>query len=304
MVYDCIVIGAGPAGLAAAIYLARQKLNFIILTGNVGGQTLWSADVENYLGFHLLDGTSLIKQFRKHLDDYAGAFELRENEKVTSVAKAKQGFEVKTATDVYLAKTVLIATGARHRELDVPGEKEFYGKGVSYCATCDAPLYKGKNVHVIGGGNSAMDAALFLAKYAKQVTVLSVNPALQGDRGMVKSCTAAPNIRFVGQARAVRITGDGLVNGIVYADGQGREAHEPTQGIFIEVGLLPVADFVTQAEKDKGGEIIVDKQNATSVPGMFAAGDVTDVAQKQIAVAVGEGSKAALGIIQYLQTGR
>jgi len=304
MVYDCIVIGAGPAGLAAAIYLARQKLKFLILTGNVGGQTLWSADVENYLGFHLLDGTSLVKQFRKHLDDYAGSFELRENEQAAAVVKNGEEFEVKTATGIYFSKTLLIATGARHRELDVPGEKEFYGKGVSYCATCDAPLYQDKSVHVIGGGNSAMDASLFLAKYAKQVTVISINPSLQGDQGMVKSCALSPNIRVVGQARVVRITGDGLVNGIVYADGQGREVHEPSQGIFIEIGLLPVADFVTQVEKDDGGEIVVDKQNATSVPGIWAAGDVTDVAQKQIAVAVGEGSKAALGVIQYLQSSR
>lgn len=301
MMYDCIVIGAGPAGLAAAVYLARQKVNFLVISGDVGGQTLWSADVENYLGFHLLDGHQLVEQFRRHLKDYEKDFELKEGLGVERILRLQEGFETKTSLGSYWAKTILVATGTKHRELGVPGEKDYRGKGVSYCAICDAPLFRDKNVHVVGGGNGAMDAALFLAKYAKQVTVLTINPDLQGDAMLVGKCKGNPHIRIVGLARTKRIMGESFVSSIVYTDAHGEEKTEPTQGVFIEIGLTPATDFIDFAHKNTQGEIVVDKHCATSVPGVWAAGDVTDVGQKQIAVAVGEGSKAALEIIDYLQ---
>ncbi len=286
--------------MAAAVYLARQKVKFVMLTGDIGGQTLWSSDVENYLGFHLMNGAQLVESFRKHLDDYKNDFELKEGLEVERILRLQEGFETKTSLGSFWAKTILVATGTKHRELNVPGEKEFRGKGVTYCATCDAPMFRDLNVHVVGGGNAAMDAALFLSKYAKQVTVLTVNPDLRGDGMLMAKCKSQPNIRIIGMARTQRFLGEGQVNSIVYLDAQGEIKTEPTRGVFIEIGLTPAAGFVDFVHKNSNGEIVVDKHCATSVPGVWAAGDVTDVGQKQIAVAVGEGSKAALEIIQYL----
>jgi alkyl hydroperoxide reductase subunit F len=302
MDFDALIIGAGPAGLAAAVYLARQKVRFAILTGDVGGKVLWSSDVENYLGFHLLDGVDLIKKFRAHLDDYKDAFTWKEGELVQSVAAVNGGFRIKTATAAYTSRTLLVATGQENRRLGVPGEKELMGKGVAYCATCDAPLFAGKAVHVVGGGNSAMDAALFLAKYAAQVTIVALGPELTGDARLKAACLAEPKIRVFPQTKTVRIEGGPFVTGIVLADASGAERTEPSQGVFVEVGLMPNTGFLDLVEKDRKGQVIVDAQNRTSVPGIFAAGDATSVPEKQIAIAVGEGSKAALQLIHYLQT--
>ncbi|MFA5185653.1 MAG: FAD-dependent oxidoreductase [Patescibacteria group bacterium] len=299
--YDTIIVGGGPAGLAAAIYLARQKLDFLLLGGFLGGKTLWSSDVENYLGFHLIDGTKLVEKFREHLDDYQGSFVMREGEMAVRVEKAASGFKVTTDQGTYESKTLLIATGEKNRKLNVPGEEEFTNKGVTYCATCDAPLFAGKIVHVIGGGNSAMDAALFLEKYASAVTIVSVNPELTGEIAMKQKCLLSQKIRFLGSTKTSRILGDRFVSGIGLIGPDGTEKVEATQGVFIEVGLEPEADFIDFVEKDKWGQIVVDKHNRTSSDGVWAAGDVTDVTEKQIAVAVGEGSKAALDIINYLQ---
>ncbi|MDF1496604.1 MAG: FAD-dependent oxidoreductase [Patescibacteria group bacterium] len=300
--FDCIIIGGGPAGMAAAVYLARQKVNFLMFAGNIGGQTLWSSEVENYLGFHLLNGPDLVKKFQEHLKDYKDAFEMKTGEFVSDIQKPKTGFTVKTPKGEYETKTVLIATGTKHRELGVPGEQEFKGKGVTYCATCDAPLFKDKQCYIVGGGNSALEAALFLIKYTDKITILSIESELHGDKVLVEKVTAEPNIRFVGQAKTVAITGDTFVNGITYKDAHDKEIHESAQGIFIEIGLVPVTEFAGIVDKNKYNEIVVDKNNSTSVLGIWAAGDCTDITEKQIAVAVGEGSKASLQIIKYLQS--
>jgi len=299
--YDSIIIGGGPAGMAAAIYLARQKINFLMLAGEVGGQTLWSSEVENYLGFHMINGQELVSKFQEHLKDYKKDFKMISGEYVTDISQSDKGFSVKTDANVYESKTLLVATGTKHRDLGVPGEKDFYGKGVTYCATCDAPLFKDKQVHVIGGGNSAMEAALFLVKYASSVSIMSIDPELHGDEVMIEKIKQNPKIRFISQAKTIRITGEKFVNGIYYSGSDGQEVHESTQGVFIEIGLKPVSDFINLVDKNDHAEIIVDKNNATSVKGIWAAGDVTDITEKQIAVAVGEGSKAALQILKYLQ---
>lgn len=299
---DVIIIGGGPAGLAAAVYLARQKMKFLVLAGEVGGKALWSSDIENYLGFHMVDGADLVKQFRKHLDDYAGTFELNEGEPVVSIKRIDRGFEVVTEKGSYQARTVLVATGQENRKLNVPGETEFYGKGVTYCATCDAPLFNGKIVHVIGGGNSAMDAALFLEKYAASVTIVTINQELTGDEAMKTKCLASPKIKILPQTRTTGIQGKALVESIGLIGPDGIERLEPSQGVFIEIGLVSVSGFIDFVEKDKWGQIVVDKRCRTSVDGVWAAGDVTDVSEKQISVAVGEGSKAALDIIKHFQT--
>ncbi|MBI5655161.1 FAD-dependent oxidoreductase [Candidatus Uhrbacteria bacterium] len=298
--YETIVIGGGPAGIAAAIYLARQKVKFLMLGGLFGGKTAWSADVENYLGFHLLDGAELTKKFREHLNDYRGSFELKEGEMAKKAEKMGKGFRLTTDGGTYEARTLLVATGEKNRKLNVPGEDEFMNKGVTYCATCDAPLFKDKVVHVIGGGNSAMDAALFLEKYATSVTIVTVNPELTGDAAMKGKCLVSPKIKVLSSTKTSRILGEQFVSGIGLVGPDGTERTEPTQGVFIEIGLVPEADFIDFVEKDKQGQIIVDKRNRTSIEGVWAAGDVTDVTEKQIAIAVGEGSKAALDIIDFL----
>ncbi len=299
---DVIIIGAGPAGLAAAIYFARQRLDIRILTGDIGGKTLLSSDVENYLGFHMLDGASLIQKFREHVNDYKDIVEINEGEQIQRVERIDGGFRVSSSKGSYDASALLITTGEENRKLNVPGEKEFYGKGITYCATCDAPLFKDKIVHVIGGGNSAMDAALFLEKYASHITIVSVNPELKGDEVMKKRCLSSKKMTILGGTKTTKFVGEQFLTGIGLIGPDGTERQEPTQGAFVEIGLVPVSQFIDLVAKNKRGEIIIDKHNQTNIPGIYAAGDVTDVTDKQISIAVGEGSKAALELIKYLQT--
>jgi len=287
--------------MAAAIYLARQKLKTAMLTGDFGGQAIWSSDVENYLGLHQLTGVQLVQRFVKHLEDYRKDIDLHENEHVTKLERIEGGFRATTEKGSYDAKTVLIASGSTHRALNIPGEKELSGKGISYCATCDAPLFKGKKVYVIGGGNSATDAALFVAKYAREVHIISINHELMGDSMLVKNCHANPLIKVHTDTKTIRFEGKNSIERIVLSDADG-ERVETAEGVFIEIGLMPNSGFVDFVGKDKSGQIIVDKFNATNVEGVYAAGDVTDITEKQIAIAVGEGSKAALSMIRYLQT--
>lgn len=301
--FDVLIIGGGPAALAAAVYIARQKRSFALIAPEIGGQVSWSADIENYLGFHLLDGVELVKRFRTHLEDYKSDFMLNEGERVAKLEKTGEGFRAQTDSgQIYDAKTVLIATGAEHRALDVPGEKKLYGRGVTYCATCDAPLFRDKVVFVIGGGNSAMDAALLLEKYAERITIITVNKELKGDEIMQKKINASSKIKVKAQTKVQEVLGETKVTGIKLVAPDGVERVEIADGVLIEIGLVPASQLVDFVAKDKRGQIIVAKNNATNVEGIWAAGDVTDIAQKQIAVAVGEGAKAALSIIQYLQT--
>ncbi|HVM91069.1 MAG TPA: FAD-dependent oxidoreductase [Verrucomicrobiae bacterium] len=298
---DVILIGGGPAGMAAAIYLARQKLKVTMFAGELGGQAIWSADVENYLGLHQLTGIQLVQRFQKHLDDYKKDIDIRENDKVMKLERIDGGFRATGEKSAVEGRSVLIASGAKHRELGVPGEKELDGNGVTYCATCDAPLFKDKIAFVIGGGNSAMDAALFVAKYAKETHIVAISPELSGDVSLKKACMESEHIKIHTETKTLRFEGKGKLERIVFS-GKDGEWTANADGAFIEIGLVPNAEFVDFVGKDTRGQIIVDKLNATNVEGVFAAGDVTDVTEKQIAVAVGEGSKAALSIIKYLQT--
>lgn len=299
--FDVLIIGGGPAGMAASIYLARQKLKIVMFAGELGGQVAWSADVENYLGLHQLTGVQMVQRFQKHLEDYQREMDIRENQKVTKLERIEGGFRATSEKGSADGKTVLIVSGATHRTLNVPGEKELSGNGVTYCATCDAPLFKDKIVYVIGGGNSAMDAAIFTAKYAKETHLVTINAELMGDLLLKKNCLTNKGINIHTETKTVRFEGTGKLERIVFQGKEG-ELTVPADGAFIEIGLKPNAEFVDFVGKDKYGQVIVDKLNATNVEGVFAAGDVTDVTEKQIAVAVGEGSKAALSIIKYLQT--
>lgn len=294
---DCIIIGAGPAGMAAAIYMARQKLDFIVVSKTVGGQTLLSWEVGNYLGFQLLPGADLVKEFKEHMADYK--IKIQEGEEVKNIEKAKKGFKIKTDKGEYEALTVLVATGEKHRKLNVPGEDEFYGKGVTYCATCDAPLFGDKDVAIIGGGNSAMESALFASKYSKKIYILNIEADLKGEDLLIDRIKKDKKIKIIPNAKTNEIIGDKFVTGLKYEQA-GEMKELAVQGVFIEIGLIPVSGFIDIVKKDKWNQIIVDKDNATDVEGIWAAGDVTDVTEKQIAVAVGEGAKASLKIIKHI----
>lgn len=294
---DCIIIGAGPAGMAAAIYMARQKLDFVVISKTVGGQTLLSSEVGNYLGFHLLSGAELVSQFRKHMEDYN--VKIREGEVVESITKKDKGFKVKTNNKEFEARTILVATGEKYRKLGVSGEDEYYGKGVTYCATCDAPLFSNKDVAVVGGGNSAMEAALFASKYSKKIYIININSELSGDRELIDRINKDDKIEVIANADTKEIRGDRFVTGLKYEQA-GEEKEVRVQGVFIEIGLIPVSEFIDLVDRDKWNQIKINKDNETSVEGIWAAGDVTDVTEKQIAVAVGEGTKASLKIIKFI----
>lgn len=297
--YDVLLVGGGPAGMAAAIYLARQKLSVAMFAGALGGQVAWSSDVENYLGLHQHTGVQLVQRFQKHLDQYRQVIAIHEHEKADAITRVAGGFEVRTAKGSYQGRAILLASGATHRKLNIPGEKELTGKGVTYCATCDAPLFSDKIVYVIGGGNSAMDAALFAAKYSSQVHLLTMNEALSGDVFLQKACESHEKIEVHTKTKTLRFEGRLHLERIVYEQA-GEEIVAPADGVFIEIGLTPASGCIDFVEKNQKGEIIVDKHNSTNVEGVFAAGDVTDITEKQIAVAVGEGSKAALSVMKYL----
>lgn len=301
--YDLIIIGGGPAALAAAVYAARQKISFAIIAENIGGQTAVSADIENYLGFPATNGPELSSSFEKHISKYS--VKVKEGEKVLAIRQSGKNFTVKTAAAAYKTKTVLMASGKKPRKLNVPGEDRLYGRGVTYCATCDAPVFAGKDVAIIGGGNSAMDAALLAEKYSNKVYIININPELKGDAIMVGSIRKSKKITVFSNAITTEILGEKSVVGVKFRQGNS-EKTVSVQGVFIEIGYIPSVDFDNLTQKNKWNEIIIHDDtehfmsNLTSVPGIFAAGDVTDVPEKQIIIAAGEGVKAVLSIFKYL----
>lgn len=305
MIYDLVIIGAGPAGITAAIYAARRKINFIIISMDLGGQTAMSSDVENYTGYHLLSGMQLIEKFQQHMKDYNINLNLREM--VSNIKKVGKLFKVKTNKAKYKTKAVIIASGKQSRRLNVPGEDKLYNKGVSYCATCDAPLFKGKEVAVVGGGNSALDAALFLAKYATRVYLLSISDKLAGETVRIENVRTNKQIEVITSAKTTAILGNNSVTGLKFVQNAVKKQIN-VQGVFIEIGLVTNCDFAPAVKKNKWGEIMIRRstktmdENLTNVPGIFAAGDCTDIPTKQIIVAAGEGAKAALAAFDYLAT--
>lgn len=295
--YDLIIIGAGPAGITASIYAARKRMNFLVLTKDVGGQAAWSGDIENYTGYQFITGLELTGKLEEHIRKYNIA--LKENEEVREIKKSDDRVYVKTDKFTYEAKTAIIASGKKSRELGVPGEQQFKNRGVTYCATCDGPIFAGKDVAVIGGGNSALDAALQLIKIAKRIYLININSALTGDAVMQEKVKKGKNLIILNNTRVTEITGDKFVKGIKI-NKEGKVEVLSVEGVFIEVGLIPNSEFAKEIEKNQVGEIKVNCRNETSVSGIFAAGDVTDVPEKQIIIASGEGAKAALASFRYL----
>ena len=297
MIYDLIIIGAGPAGITAAVYAARKRMNFIVITNDVGGQAAWSGDIENYTGYQFITGPELAKKFEEHMLKYGTA--LKENEEVLELEKTGQLFNVKTDKGRYQARCVIIASGKKARELDVPGEKEFKNRGVTYCATCDGPLFSGKDVAVVGGGNSALDAVLQLMKIAGHIYIINHSPELAGDAIMRRKVEEAANVRILNNTFVTAVLGDKFVKSIKIKSLL-QEKELVVQGVFVEIGLTPNSAFAKGVGKNPENEIIVDARNQTNIAGVFAAGDVTDVPEKQIIVAAGEGSKALLSAFHYL----
>ena len=296
-IYDLIIIGAGPAGITASVYAARKQLDFLVISLDIGGQAAWSGDIENYTGYQFITGPELAQKFEEHMRRYGTA--LKENEEVLEVKKSGEIILVKTNKAEYQAKSVIIASGKKSKELGVPGEKEFKNRGLSYCATCDGPLFTGKDVAVIGGGNSALDAALQLVKIAKRVYIINSASGLSGDAVMRQKLQAATNVVILNNSKVLSVLGDKFINSIKIIN-KDQEKELAVQGVFVEIGLIPNAAFAKDIEKNKNNEIKVNLRNETNISGIFAAGDATDVPEKQIIIAAGEGSKAALSVFHYL----
>ena len=298
--YEIIIIG-GPAGMAAAVYAARKRLNTLLITGDIGGQVNWTAGVENYLGYQFIEGYELISKFQQQVDQFP--IEQKIGLKVKQVKKIDGGFEIIAESgEIFQSKVVLLATGKRPRRLNVEGEMELTGRGVTYCATCDGPVFTGQRVAVIGGGNSAIEAALDMVKIAEYVDMVSVAP-LTGDPIMIEKLTAAKNLTIFTEFQTEKIFGQGLAKGIVIRDLKtGISQPLDVTGVFVEIGLVPNSDLVKDLVKlNENGEVPVNCSCETEIPGLYAAGDVTTVPEKQIVIAAGEGAKASLQAHRYLQ---
>jgi alkyl hydroperoxide reductase subunit F len=303
-IYDLIIVGAGPAGMTAGVYAARKKLKTLVISKDIGGQASWSSDIENYLGFSMITGPDLVKKFEDHLEEFSEDVELRVSiSGINKVSKKGKNFLVETGDGKKEeAKAIIIAGGKVPRELGVKGEKEFLNRGVTYCAWCDGPLFKGKDVAIIGGGNSALDAALNVSKLVKQIYIVNITNELTGDPVMIDKVMDLHHIRIMNNTEIVEIEGDKLVDTLrIKSRDGGLEKDLHVSGVFIEVGSLPATDYLKGFVKlNKNGEIIIDELNSTSVPGVFAAGDITEVVEKQIITAAGEGAKAAIQASIYL----
>ncbi len=303
MIYDLIIIGGGPAGITAGIYAARQKLNTLLITKSFGGQVARKAvAIENYPGFEEISGLDLIQKFEKHLRKRKIRIEL---DSVTKVKKISKIFSVFTGNKKqFKAKTVIIASGADPRPLEVPGEKKFIGKGMSYCVACDGPLYTGKEVAVIGGGNAGFEAALFLVNLTKKIYILESGLEIKANKDNQEKAKKTGKIKVITGIALKKIQGEKFVNSIVFEDKKSKSLKKlPVQGIFVEIGSQPATSFVKGlVDFNKKDEIIVDAQTAeTRTAGLFAAGDVDDCSYKQIVIAAGEGAKASLSVSNYLQ---
>lgn len=298
--FDVLVIGAGPAGCSAAIYAVRKGIRTGIVAERFGGQVNDTLAIENIIGTKATEGPKFVASLEEHVKDYP--IDVINNQRVVSLTK-KELIEIELANGAILkSKTVVLATGARWRNVGVPGEMEFKNKGVAYCPHCDGPLFEGKNVAVIGGGNSGIEAAIDLAGIVKHVTVLEFMPELKADQVLQDRLYSLPNVTVLKNVQTKEITGNHTVNGLTYVDREtGEETHIDLQGVFILIGLVPNTDWLGDTlEKTRIGEIVVDKHGATTIPGVFAAGDCTDSAYKQIIISMGSGATAALGAFDYL----
>ena len=300
--FDLIIIGGSAAATSAGIYAARRGLNFKIITKEFGGEVATSGDVDNYPGIPGTNGIELADKFKKHLANYGVLPEegvevekiIRQADGTFIINAAKEGQDIE-----YAARVVIVATGVHPRELNIPGEKEFRNKGVSYCTVCDGPVFVGKTVAIIGGGNSALEAGLMMADIAGKVYMLNKNPEFKGDTILLDNLKTKKNVEFIYSAKTTQIIGDKFVTSLKYDQGGERELK--VDGVFVHIGMLPNSGVVPDdVQKNNYGEIVVDKNCQTNIPGLYAAGDVTDVPFKQIILATAQGTCALLSAVQYL----
>jgi alkyl hydroperoxide reductase subunit F len=299
--HELIIIGGGPAGMTAAVYAARKRLDVVLISKDLGGQAMWTGRVENYMGYQYIEGFELMSKFEEQVKQFP--LEQRIGSQSVSLGRIDGGFEVVADNNErYQAKAAIIATGKRPRSLNVPGEERLKGKGVTYCAICDGPIFAGQKVAVIGGGNSALEAADDMSRIAEQVYVVSVTP-FTGDKILVEKVQGASNVTVFLEHEVLSISGETLVDGIEIRDMKTRKQKRlDVSGIFVEIGLMPNSELVKElVNLNEQGEIVVNCRNETNVPGLFAAGDVTNVPEKQIVISAGEGAKAALQAHKYIQ---
>ena len=301
--YDILIVGGGPAGASAAVYSARKGLRTGIVSERFGGQVMDTLGIENFISVKATEGPKLVTALEEHVKEYD--VDIMNLQRAKSIQKNDENalFEVELENGGKLkSKSVIIATGARWRELNVPGEKEFKGKGVAYCPHCDGPLFKGKHVAVIGGGNSGVEATIDLANIVGHVTLFEFAPELKADDILQKRLYSLPNVDVILNAQTLEVLGTDKVNSMIYLDRKTNEKKTiPLEGIFIQIGLLPNTDFVKNTvDLSKFGEIIIDSHGQSSLKGLFAAGDATTVPYKQIIIAMSEGAKASLGAFDYL----
>ena len=297
--YDVVVIGGGPAGASAAIYSARKGLRTALVADRVGGQLKETVGIENMIGTSYTEGKRLAADLEAHLGAYP--IDVLEHRRVRAVDPGERALVALEGGERLRAGAVIVATGAKWRELGVPGEREYLGRGVAFCPHCDGPFYKGKRVAVVGGGNSGVEAAIDLSNIVAHVTVIEFGAALKADAVLLEKLRARPNARVITSARTTAVRGDGAkVTALAYED---RETHEEREvaldGVFVQIGLVPNSGFLEGVVvRNARGEIVVDDKGRTSAPGIFAAGDVTTVPFKQIVIAMGEGAKVALAAFE------
>ncbi len=302
--FDVLVVGGGPAGAAAAIYAARKGIRTGVAAERFGGQVLDTMAIENFISVKETEGPKLARALEEHVREYE--VDIMNLQRASQLIPAGEDGLHRVRFDnggELKAKTLILATGARWREMNVPGEQEYRGRGVAYCPHCDGPLFKGKRVAVIGGGNSGVEAAIDLAGIVAHVTLLEFGEDLRADAVLQRKLASLPNVRVLKMAQTTEVKGDGQkVTGLVYKDRTNDEMHNvELEGIFVQIGLLPNSEWLKGTlELSRFGEIIVDAKGQTSIPGVFAAGDVTTVPYKQIVIAVGEGAKASLSAFDHL----
>jgi alkyl hydroperoxide reductase subunit F len=303
--YDLVIVGAGAAAMSAAVYAARKNLDVALLGDRTGGQITDTASVENWLGFPSIGGAELADLFRHHVEHYHVAERLGVT--VDVVERVDGAFDVRTHDgDRYRARAVVYAAGKRYRRLGEPGEDRFVGRGIAFCATCDAPLYAGKRVAVVGGGNSAFTAVRDLASFASEIHVFNILPDWQADALLVEESRHLPHVHLHPATRVVEFLGKDTLTGVRVESVDGSHRTDVlAEGVFLEIGLVPNSHPVRKlATLTDAGEIVVARDQSTDVPGLFAAGDVTDEPEKQIVVAAGAGAKAALAAYRYLAASR
>ena len=298
---DLLIIGGSAAATTAGIYGIRRGLNLKIITKEFGGEVITSGEIGNWPGDGVTDGITLSDKFRKHIEYYN--VDIEEGVEVEKITEQEGGtFSVVTKKgNDYVAKAVIVATGVHPRELGIPGEKEFRNKGVSYCSTCDMPLFGGKTVAVIGGGNSALESGLMGIYVAKKVYIINKNASFKGDEVLLNKLKLSDKVEILYEVKTKEVVGDKFVNGLKYIDKAGMEHELKVDGVFVHIGMVPNSNIVPDnVEKNQFSEIKVNAKCETNVPGLYAAGDVTDVAFKQIVIAAGQGCTATLSAVQYL----